>query len=79
MAKETHGGLAAQAAAYLAESAGTVGEFCGIQRDIRRQGERLVKWAQNQAVFLTDSYTSGLEKYQTATREHVVYFSNVNV
>ena len=78
MANETHGSLAAEAAAYLTNSAGAMGGFCGIQQEIRRQAKCLVEWAKKRGVFLTDSYTKGLEKYEIDTTEHVVYFGSID-
>jgi hypothetical protein len=74
MANKTHESLAAEATAYLENSAGAVGGFNGIQQEIRRQADCLLEWARNRGVFLTDSYTAGLEKYDRNTTEHVVYF-----
>jgi hypothetical protein len=78
MANETHGSLAAEAAAYLRDSAGAMGGFCGIQAEIRRQEKCLLEWAQKRGVFLTDSYTAGLERDELTTAEHAVYFGSPN-
>lgn len=74
MANETHGSLAAEAAAYLTNRAGAMGGFSGIRQEIRGQAECLVEWAKRRNVFLTGSFTAGLEKYPEPTTEHVVYF-----
>jgi hypothetical protein len=74
MANQTHGSLAAEAAAHLADRAGAVGSFNGIREQIERQATCLFEWAQNKGVFLDDSFTNGLEKYGGFTSEHVVYF-----
>lgn len=74
MPNTTHESLAAEAAAYLTESAGAVGGFNGIQSEITRQADCLLEWAQKRGVFLTDAYTTGFDKYDTETTEHVVYF-----
>jgi hypothetical protein len=73
MANQTHGSLAAEAAAYLRESAGAVGGFNGIQSEIRRQATCLCEWARKRGVLLTDFCTDGLEKFESETLEHVVY------
>lgn len=75
MPNQTHGSLAAEAAAYLANNAGAVGRFNGIQQEIRRQAVCLLAWARERGVFLTDSHTAGLEKNERDTIEHVVYLS----
>jgi hypothetical protein len=74
MANTTNEHLAAEAAAYLKNSAGAVGGFNGIQPEIRRQACHLVKWARGRGVFLKNIGTDGLEKYRRDTTEHVVYF-----
>lgn len=75
MCNPTHESLASQAAAYLRESAGAIGGFNGIQKEIRRQACFLVKWARANGVFLTETEfpTSDLEKHDEVTAEHVVY------
>jgi hypothetical protein len=74
MPNTTHESLAAEAIAYLRESAGAVEGFNGIQQEIRRQADCLLVWAQKRGVFLTSSYTAGLVKYDRETTEHAVYF-----
>jgi hypothetical protein len=73
MANKTHGSLAAEAAAYLRESAGAMEGGNGIQSEIRRQADHLLEWAREKNLLLTDSCTDGLEKFTTNTQEHVVY------
>lgn len=74
MANKTYESLAAEATAFLENSAGAVGGFNGIQSEIRRQADYLLKWAKERGVFLPESFTAGLEKYDRNTTEHVVYF-----
>jgi hypothetical protein len=80
MANKTHESLAAEAAAHLEKYAGAMGRFNGIQPEIRRQADCLLKWARKRGVFLDDfdSFISGLEKYGEVTREHVVYLDHAN-
>ena len=52
MSNKTHGSLAAEAAAYLANSAKAVSGFNGIQPEIRRQADCLLEWARKRGVFL---------------------------
>jgi hypothetical protein len=73
MANQTHGSLAAEAAAYLRGSAGAMGGFNGIQSEIKRQAICLCEWARTRGVLLTDFCTDGLEKWDSETMEHVVY------
>jgi hypothetical protein len=72
--------LAAEAAAYLAGGAGSVGGINGVQQEIGWQANNLVKWAQERGVFLTDSFFDGLEKYEDSTKhvttEHIVYLGS---
>jgi len=75
MANTTHGSLAAEAAAYLADNAGAVGRFNGIQEKIKQQSDCLIEWARQKGVLLDDSYTEGLEKFEEDTTEHTVYLS----
>ena len=50
MVSKTHESLAAEATAYLTNSAGAVGGFNGIQQEIRRQAACLVEWARERGV-----------------------------
>jgi hypothetical protein len=76
MPDRTHEDLAAEAAAYLRESAGAVEGLDGIQPEIRKQGNFLIEWATQRGVLLNDSFLAGLEKYDRDTREHNVYFGS---
>ena len=73
MATTTHGSLAADAATHLAKSASTVESLSGSQKEIRRQADRLVEWARERSVLLTDTYTADLEKRGYETSEHEVF------
>jgi hypothetical protein len=73
MANQTHGSLAAEAAAYLRESAEAMEGGNGIEPEIRRQADCLLEWARKKNLILTDSFTDGLEKFKSDTLEHVVY------
>jgi Serine/Threonine/Tyrosine Kinase found in polyvalent proteins len=74
MATTTHGDLAADAAAYLAESASAVESLSGNTKEIDRQAACLVEWARKRNVLLTDDHTAGLEKHQSTTAEHEVFY-----
>ena len=73
MANKTYESLAAEAAAYLRESARAMEGGNGIQSEIRRQADCLLEWARKKNLILADSFTDGLEKFTTNTQEHVVY------
>lgn len=77
MATSTYGSLAAEAAAFLENSANAVGGFNGIQPEIRRQGAYLVRWAEGRGLLKIDPCV-GLEKYRRDTTEHFVYFGSAN-
>ena len=74
MATTTHGDLAADAAAYLAKSARTNESLSGSQKEIRRQADSLVEWAQERGVLLTENYIAGLEKHEGVFSEHEVFW-----
>jgi hypothetical protein len=74
MAKETHGSLATQAAAHLANSEGAMGCVCGVQADIRKQAAILVEWARDKGCLFPEPPILGLELYAEPSTEHTVYF-----
>lgn len=74
MANTTHASLAAEAAAYLAKSASADEGFSGSEKEIGRQADRLLEWARERGVFLTDSHTAGLDKEEYETTEHEVFY-----
>ena len=74
MAAESHGNLAADAAAYLEKSADAVESLGGSAEEIDRQAACLVEWARERNVLLTDDYTAGLERHRAATAEHEVFY-----
>ncbi|MDR3561747.1 MAG: hypothetical protein P4N59_09975 [Negativicutes bacterium] len=72
MPNTTHESLAAEAIAYLRESAGAVGGFNGVQQEIIRQANCLYHWAEERGLILTDAFWAGSDKFDD-TREHHVY------
>jgi hypothetical protein len=73
MANRENGSLAAEAAAYIAGNEGAVGGVCGIQKDIKRQAEILLKWARQRGVLITN--LSCRDKHEEPSREHEVYLN----
>jgi hypothetical protein len=74
MANPTHGGLAQAATAYLARSENAVQSFSADQKEIDRQSICLIEWARKNNAVLADGYTSGLERLETPTAEHEVFY-----
>ena len=74
LARAADGGLAADAATYLARSGYSVASLGESTEEIERQAADLVQWARKRNVLLTDAYFSGLLKHESTTAEHEVFF-----
>src|SRR5581483_8075855 len=73
MDNSKNGSLAAEAAAHLAKHAGAMGRFNGIQHEIRKQADCLLKWAEAKGFFFADHYWEKFQKFDSPSREHTVY------
>ena len=55
-----------------------MGSFNGIQSEIIKQADCLLRWAQGNNLFFTDHYWDRLDKFDTPTREHKVYLDTIH-
>ena len=74
MVSRAHGNLAEDAAAYLAKGANATESLSGDPKEIDGQAARLVEWARKRNVLLTDAYTADLEKHNSTTAEHEIFY-----
>ena len=69
LAGAPHGELAADAVAYLERSGSSLEGFGGDSQEIDRQAARLVDWAREKNLLLTEEYTATLFKHLSTTAE----------
>jgi hypothetical protein len=74
LAGPSHGELAADAAAYLERSGSSLEGFGGDSQEIDRQAARLVDWAREKNLLLTEEYTATIFKHLSTTAEHQVFY-----
>lgn len=74
MVSRTHGNLAEDAAAYLTKGPNTTESLSGDPKEIDDQAARLVEWAQRRKVVLNNAYTANLEKHNSTTAEHEIFY-----
>ena len=74
MASTTHGSLAKNACSYLERSARTVQSVGANSQEINRQSILLIEWAKENDAILADEYLVGLERQESTTAEHEVFY-----
>src|SRR2546426_3969755 len=74
LAGQSHGDLAADAAAYLERCGNSLEGFGGDSQEIDRQAARLIDWARENNLLLTEQYTATLFKHLSTTAEHQVFY-----
>ncbi len=74
MAGPPHEELAADAAAHLERSGGSLQGLGGNPEEIERQAASLIVWARGKNLILPAEHTAGLFKHQSTTAEHQVFY-----